>query len=67
VAVPVDTRDDPLWRLPPSAPEWGTLAGRLWYRGLVSELAIDQSRQMVVDTRALRAAISTELSTRRWP
>lgn len=67
VAVPVDTSNDPLWRLPLSAPEWGILAGRLWYRGLVSEMAIEQSRQMVVDTRALRQAISTELSTRRWP
>ena len=66
-AVPVDTSNDPLWRLPPSAPEWSNLAGRLWYRGLVSEMAIDQSRQMVANISALRQAISTELSTRRWP
>lgn len=67
VGVAADTSDDLLWQLPPSAPEWAILTGRLWYRGLVSEMASDQSRKMIADTQALRQALSTELSTRRWP
>ena len=27
-AVPVSVKDDPLWRMPPSAADWGILARR---------------------------------------
>jgi hypothetical protein len=63
----VDTGDDRLWRLAPDAPEWGVLSGRVWYRGLVSEGAIEQSQQMATEIGAVREAIQDELSTRRWP
>lgn len=61
VATPVSSADDPLWKLPPTAPDWGVLAGRVWYRGLVSEGAIEQYRQIVDDVRAVRGQIAAEL------
>jgi hypothetical protein len=60
-AVPSTTADDPLWRLPPTAPDWGILAGRVWYRGIVSEAAIEQNRQLAADIRALHDEIAAEL------
>jgi len=60
-AVPVSTADDPLWRLPPTAPDWGVLAGRVWYRGIVSEAAIEQNRQIGAEIRAVRDSIAAEL------
>jgi hypothetical protein len=65
--IPVDTGLDRLWRLPPDAPQWNVLMSRVWYRGLVSEGALEQSRQIVVEIGAVKSAIATELSTRRWP
>jgi hypothetical protein len=59
--VTVTTADDPLWRLPPTAPDWGILAGRVWYRGIVSESAIEQNRQIAEDIRTVRELISREL------
>ena len=44
-AVPVSARDDRLWSLPPDDPEWDVLAGRVWYRGQVSQAALEQSQQ----------------------
>jgi hypothetical protein len=61
VAVPVTTADDRLWQLPRTAPDWDILAGRVWYRGLVAEGAIDQYRQIVDDVRAVRGEIAAEL------
>jgi hypothetical protein len=66
-AVPVDTSHDLLWRLPPDAPQWTILSGRVWYRGLVSEGAIEQSHQMAGEIGAVRQEITTELAARRWP
>ena len=63
-AVPVTTSDDPLWKLPPTAPDWGILAGRVWYRGLVAESAIQQYQQIVAEIGAVRSAIDAELSSR---
>lgn len=60
-AVPLTTDDDPLWRLPPTAPDWGILAGRLWYRGIVAQSALDQNRQIATEIRAVRADITAEL------
>lgn len=61
-AVPVTTADDPLWRLPPTAPDWGILAGRLWYRGIVAQAAMDQNRQIAAEIRAVRDEIAAELN-----
>jgi hypothetical protein len=61
VGVTVTTADDPLWGLPPTAPDWGILAGRVWYRGIVSESAIEQNRQIAEDIRTVRELISREL------
>jgi hypothetical protein len=58
--------DDRLWRLPPDAPEWSVLAGKVWYRGLVSEGALQQSRQLEREVRAVRELVAGELA-RRWP
>ena len=63
-AVPVSVQDDPLWRLPPSAPDWGILAGRVWYRGIVSQAAIEQYREIVTEIRAMRGEIEAELARR---
>lgn len=60
-AVPVTTADDPLWQLPPSAPDWGILAGRVWYRGIVAEGAVALNRQIENEIRAVRAEIAAEL------
>jgi hypothetical protein len=67
VDVPVDTKLDLLWELPAGAPDWAVLAGRLWYRGLVSEGAIDQSENSADEISAVRQAIVEELAGRRWP
>jgi hypothetical protein len=67
VAVPVDAKLDLLWRLPADAPDWAVLASRLWYRGLVSEGAIEQSGNSAVEIAAVRQAIVDELARRRWP
>lgn len=61
VAAPVTTADDRLWQLPRTAADWDILAGRVWYRGLVAEGAIDQYRQIVDDVRAVRGEIAAEL------
>jgi hypothetical protein len=45
----------------------GILAGRVWYRGIVSEAAMLQSQQMAAEICAVRQEIQAELSTRRWP
>lgn len=63
VGVQVTTTDDPLWRLPPTAPDWGILAGRVWYRGIVSEAALVQNRQLADEIRSVRADIAAELKT----
>jgi hypothetical protein len=60
-AMPVTTADDPLWRLPPTAPDWHILASRAWYRGLVAETAMEQNRQIAAEIRAVRAEIDAEL------
>jgi hypothetical protein len=67
VDVPADSTLDLLWRLPADAPDWAVLAGRLWYRGLVSEGAIEQSGNSAVEIAAVRQAIVDELARRRWP
>ena len=58
--------DDRLWRLSPDAPEWNVLAGKVWYRGITSQAALEQSRQLEQDVRAVREAVAAELA-RRWP
>lgn len=58
--------DDLLWQLPPEAPEWNVLAGKVWYRGLASQGALAQSRQLGQEVRAVRALVTEELA-RRWP
>lgn len=67
VDVPVDSRFDRLWQLPADAPDWAILASRLWYRGLVSEAAIEQSQASSVEIGAVRQDIADELARRRWP
>jgi hypothetical protein len=67
VGLATDTRLDRLWQLPPDAPQWSVLSGRLWYRGLASSGAIDQSQQMISEITTVQRAIAAELSTRRWP
>jgi hypothetical protein len=62
IGMPVRADDDLLWRLPPSAPEWNVLAGRVWHRGSVSEAAIEQYRGIVDDIGAVRHAIAVELA-----
>lgn len=57
---------DRLWQLSPDAPEWNVLAGKVWYRGLASQGALDQSRQLEQDVRAVRETVATELA-HRWP
>lgn len=64
VAGTVD--DDRLWRLSPDAPEWNVLAGKVWYRGLASQGALEQSRQLEQEVRAVREVVAAELA-RRWP
>jgi hypothetical protein len=66
-ALPSGQDLDPLWRLPPSSAEWGVLAGQVWYRGLMSEGAIETSEQIVAETKAVKADIEKELTARRWP
>ena len=65
--VPVDTKLDLLWQLPADSPHWAVLAARLWYRGLVSEGAIEQSENSTVEIAAVREVIVEELARRRWP
>lgn len=60
-AVAVSTADDPLWQLPRTAPDWGILAGRVWYRGIVSEAAIDQYRQIINEISVVREMVVAEL------
>ena len=67
VGLATDTRLDRLWQLPPDAPQWSVLSGRLWYRGLASSGAIDQSRQIMIEIGTVQRAIAAELSSRRWP
>jgi len=57
--------DDRLWRLPADAPEWRVLAGKVWYRGITSQGALEQSRQLEQDIRAVRELVAGELA-RRW-
>jgi hypothetical protein len=65
--VPTDSNSDPLWRLPANSKEWGVLAGHVWYRGLMSEGAIETSEQIVEETKAVKADILKELAARHWP
>lgn len=58
--------NDRLWQLSPDDPEWNVLAGKVWYRGLASQGALDQSRQLEKEIRAVRALVTDELA-RRWP
>ena len=67
VGVPVSVDDDGLWALPTNDPAWRVLAGRVWYRSLVSESAIEQSRTIAAEVRSVRASIAEEVSGRRWP
>jgi hypothetical protein len=53
--------------MPPDAPSLGVLANRVWYRGIVSEAALEQTRQSVTEIGEVRDAIGRELSRRRWP
>jgi hypothetical protein len=57
--------DDRLWRLSPDAPEWNVLAGKVWYRGLASQGALEQSRQLEQEVRSVRELVAGELA-RRW-
>lgn len=59
--------DDLLWRLPADAPQLHVLANRVWYRGSVSEAALQQTRQMAGEIGEVRQAIERELSERHWP
>jgi hypothetical protein len=59
--------DDPLWRLPQDAPQLYVLANRAWYRGTVSQNALEQTRQVVREIGEVRQAIERELAARRWP
>jgi hypothetical protein len=59
--------DDPLWRLPQDAPQLFVLANRAWYRGTVSQNALEQTRQVVREIGDVRQAIERELAARRWP
>jgi hypothetical protein len=67
VGLATDARQDRLWQLPPDAPQWSILSGRLWYRGLASSGAIDQSQQIMTEIGTVQHAIAAELSSRRWP
>ena len=58
--------DDRLWQLSPDDPEWNVLAGKVWYRGITSQAALEQSRQLEQDVRAVREVVTTELA-HRWP
>jgi Family of unknown function (DUF6090) len=66
-AVPISPRDDRLWSLPPDDPEWDVLAGRVWYRGQVSQAALEQSQRTVAEIDAVRRAVVDELEVRGWP
>ena len=43
------------------------LAGRVWYRGQVSQAALEQSQRTVAEIDAVRQAVVHELEIRRWP
>lgn len=58
--------EDRLWQLSSDAPERAVLAGKVWYRGIASQGALDQSRQLEQEIRAVRALVTDELA-RRWP
>ena len=67
VGIAPRAEDDPLWRLPPDAPQLYVLANRAWYRGTVSENALWQTRDVVAEIAEVRRAIERELAARRWP
>jgi hypothetical protein len=67
VGIAATTADDPIWRLSLDAPSLRVLAVRVWYRGIVSEAALDQTRQSVAEISEVRGAIDRELAQRRWP
>lgn len=67
VGITPRAEDDPLWHLPPDAPQLYVLANRAWYRGTVSENALFQTRQVVGEIVEVRQAIEREISERRWP
>jgi hypothetical protein len=67
VRIAPRVEDDPLWRLPRDAPQLYVLANRAWYRGTVSENALEQTRQVVREIGEVRQAIERELAGRRWP
>jgi hypothetical protein len=56
--------DDRLWRLPPDAPELNVLAGKVWYRGLASQGALEQARLLEQEVTAVRAQVAGELARR---
>jgi hypothetical protein len=66
VAMPVDTGNDRLWRLPADAPEREILVGKVWQRTQVSYQAISQAHDVAGEMTAVRQAIVDELE-RRWP
>ncbi|NJD33110.1 MAG: hypothetical protein FIB04_14625 [Gammaproteobacteria bacterium] len=66
VDMPVDSRNDRLWRLPADSPEWDVLTGKVWYRTLTSYQAINQAREVTRQVLAVRDAVADELA-RRWP
>ena len=67
IGITPRVEDDPLWRLPRSAPQLYVLANRAWYRGTVSQNALGQTRQVVAEIAEVRQAIERELAKRRWP
>lgn len=67
VGIVATTADDPIWRMPRDASSLGVLAHRVWYRGIVSEAALEQTTQSVAEISEVRDAIGRELSGRRWP
>jgi hypothetical protein len=67
VGIAAQVDDDLLWRLPADAPQLNVLANRVWYRGSVSEAAVQQTRQIAAEIGEVRQAIDRELTERRWP
>ena len=67
IGITPRAEDDPIWRLPRDAPQLYVLANRAWYRGVVSENALFQTREVVAEIGEVRQAIERELAERRWP
>lgn len=67
VGVIATPADDPIWRLPPDAPSLRVLAHRVWYRGIVSQAALDQTRGTHAEIAEVRASIARELARPSFP